>query len=113
VSQAEAQEYRRNVWEQLDEELVAHDRTTCTYCTAGMVCLEVDYAERAAEIVERRMQREPRGPAGRTAAEDERMSRAVRGALEGLAARQARPNGSRPRNQRSWPELQNDLHNTL
>jgi hypothetical protein len=57
VSQTDAQEYRRNVQAELDEELVSHEADTCRYCVTGAACLEVYYAERAAEIVKRRLSR--------------------------------------------------------
>jgi hypothetical protein len=113
VSQAEADEYREKVRAQLDDELVLHDKTKCQYCRVGAACPDLHYARLAADIVARRLERDPRGPAGTSADDADRQRRAVRDALERLAARQARPNGARPRNQRSWPEAQNDLHSTL
>lgn len=45
--------------------------------------------------------------------EPERIRRAVREALEQLAARRTRPNGPRRPDTRGWAELQNDARSTL
>jgi hypothetical protein len=57
VSQTDAQEYRRTLQAELDDELVAHEAAACRYCVAGAACPEVYYAERAADIVKRRLYR--------------------------------------------------------
>lgn len=113
MSQSEAQQYREIVRAQLDAELVLHNRDACQYCRVGAACPDLHYARLAADIVARRLERDPRGPAGATAADREKTERAVRDALERQAVRQTRPNGERPRNQRSWAELQNDARDTL
>lgn len=55
MSQADAQRYRTAIRADLADEMTAHDPDACTYCLAGAVCLELSYAHRAAELVERRL----------------------------------------------------------
>jgi hypothetical protein len=113
VSQSEAQTYRRDRQAELGDERDAHDPEGCQYCAAGVECPVLYLADWADDMIERRMSRQERGRPVRTAAESERITRAVSGALNALSEMQARPKRKRPRNQRSWPEAQNDLHSTL
>lgn len=63
MSQQDAQDYRSNIRTVLAREFATHDPATCSYCSAGAVCLELTYAGIADDVVERRMlRRRPGGP---------------------------------------------------
>lgn len=61
MSQQDAQLYRSAIRTKLGDELVTHDRATCQYCSVNHECPELDYAQRADDIVERRLLRRRAG----------------------------------------------------